>query len=74
MEGEERVLEFAQEVLEEASDGVNIVHFAQHRNSFATEELLLQLLHCAISTGQSVQSSLKVVTGCEYDDLQHAYF
>lgn len=58
-EGEKRLLEVSQEVLEEAGDGIDIVHLAEHWNSFAAEKLLLQLLHCAIGTGQTVQSSLR---------------
>lgn len=34
-EGEKRLLEVPQEVLEEASDGVDIVHLAEYRDSFA---------------------------------------
>lgn len=59
LEGEQRLLQVPQEVLQEAGDGVDIVHLAEDGNSFATEKLLLQLLHCAISAGQAVQSSLR---------------
>ena len=59
VEGEQRLLEVPQEVLQEAGDGVDIVHLAEDGNRFATEKLLLQLLHCAISAGQTVQSSLR---------------
>lgn len=57
-EGEKRLLEVPQKVLEEAGDGVDVVHPAEYRNSFAAEELLLQFLHRAIGTGQTIQSSL----------------
>lgn len=59
MESQEGLLQVPQEVLEEAGDGVDIIYLAEHRNSFTAEELLFQLLHCAISAGQTVQTSLK---------------
>lgn len=57
-EGEQRLLEAPQEVLEEAGDGVDVVHLAEHGHTFAPQELLLQLLDGAVGTGQAVQSSL----------------
>lgn len=57
-EGEKRLLKVPQKVLEEASDGMDIIHLTEHRNSFATEKLFLQLLHSALSTRKTVQSSL----------------
>lgn len=57
-EGEKRLLEAPQEVLEETSDGVDVVHLAEHGDSFAPQELFLQLLDGAIRTRQTVQSSL----------------
>lgn len=57
-EGEQGLLEAAQEVLEEASDGVDVVHLAEHRHTFTPQELFLQLLDGAIGPRQTVQSSL----------------
>lgn len=57
-EGEKRLLEAPQEVLEETSDGVDVVHLAEHGDSFAPQELFLQLLDGAIRARQTVQSSL----------------
>lgn len=57
-EGEQRLLEAPQEVLEEAGDGVDVVHLAEHGDTFAPQELLLQLLDGAIRTRQTVQSGL----------------
>lgn len=57
-EGEKRLLEAPQEVLEEASDGVDVIHLAEHGHAFAPQELFLQLLDGAIGTRQTVQSSL----------------
>lgn len=57
-EGEKRLLEVPQEVLEEASDGVDVVHLAEHGNRFAPQELLLQLLDGAIGARQAVQPGL----------------
>lgn len=57
-EGEKRLLEAPQEVLEETGDGVDVVHLAEHGDSFAPQELFLQLLDGAIRTRQTVQSSL----------------
>lgn len=58
-EGEKRLLHVSQEVLKEAGDSVDVVHFAEHGNGFAAEKLLLQLLHCAICPRQTVQTSLR---------------
>lgn len=49
-EGEQRLLEAAQEVLEEAGDGVDVVHLAEHGHALAPQELLLQLLDGAVGT------------------------
>lgn len=57
-EGEQRLLEAPQEVLEEAGDGVDVVHLAEHRDTFTPQELFLQLLDGAIGSGETVQSSL----------------
>lgn len=57
-EGEKRLLEAPQEVLEQAGDGVDVVHLAEHGHTFAAQELLLQLPDGAIGTRQTVQSSL----------------
>lgn len=54
VEGKKRLLQVPQKILQEACDGVDIVHLAEHRNGFTAEKLLLQLLHCAISTRQPV--------------------
>lgn len=57
-EGEQRLLEAPQEVLEEAGDGMDVVHLAEHGDTFAPQELFLQLLDGAIRTRQTVQSGL----------------
>lgn len=58
-EGEKRFLQVSQEVLHEASDDVDVIHFAEYGNCFAAKKLLLQLLHTAICTRQAVQTRLR---------------
>lgn len=58
-EREKRLLKVSQEVFEDSGDDVDIVHLAEHRNSLTAEKLLLQLLHLAISTRQTVQTRLR---------------
>lgn len=47
-EGEEGLFEVPEEVLEEPSDAVDIIHLAEQRDSLPTQELLLQFLDRAV--------------------------
>ena len=48
-EGQEGLFEVAQEVLQEAADDVDIVHFAEEGHSFHLKEFFFQFFHCAVT-------------------------
>ena len=52
--------EVPEEVLEEASDAVDIFHLAEQRDSLPSQELLLQFLHCEVRTRQPIEAGLGV--------------
>ena len=60
LEGDQRLFHLPKEVLQEATDVVNLVHLAEVQRShiLPMDVLLPQLLHQAIAAGNAVQSSL----------------
>lgn len=68
-ECQKRFFKVPQEVLEDSGDDVDIVHLAEHRDGLTAEKLLLQLLHLAISTRQTVQTGLKGETALHLQTL-----
>ena len=63
VEGEQRLREVPEEVLEDARDHVDVLHLAERREGLASQQLLLQLLHLAVRAGETVQAHLHTVGG-----------
>ena len=58
MEGEQRLREVPEEVLEDARDHVDVLHLTEGRESLASQQLLLQLLHLPVRARETVQAHL----------------
>lgn len=58
-EGDERLLQFPQKVLQETTQHVDVINLIEHERSFPLDESVSELLHQTLPSRNSVQSSLQ---------------